>query len=131
MGLSRIDPNCGPPTYEVYKFSSGEAGLANRMDNYIEGQFMHQVDPKDRYTVEDCRNARQRRVLEFLVPIVHPDKPIWVTITIGNTIFGALNRGREVDWRVVFRDLAQRLAKEGRKPKSISICPFLFHLYNS
>ena len=58
---------------------------------------MHQVDPKDKYVVGDCRNARQRRILEFIVQIVHPDKPIRVTITIGNTVFGALDRGREVD----------------------------------
>ena len=94
---------------ETYVFLSGGVGLANRMDGYIEGHFMHQVDPKDGYAVGDYRNARLCRVLEFLVPIVHPDKPTWVTITIGNTIFGALDRETEVDWGVVFRDLAQRL----------------------
>ena len=30
---------------------------------------MHQVGLKDEYSVGDCRNGRQRRVLEFLVPI--------------------------------------------------------------
>ena len=92
---------------------------------------MHQVDSKDRYAVGDCRNARQRRVLEFLVPIVHLDKPTWVTITIENTIFRALDEGREVDWGVVFRDLDQRLAKGVGKPKPTPICPLLFHLYDS
>ena len=52
-----------------------------------------------------------------------------VTITIGNTIFGMLDGGREVDWGVVFRDMAQRLAKGVGKPKPTPICPFLFHLY--
>ena len=82
---------------DTYDFPSVGAGLANRMDSYIEGWFMHQVDPKDGYAIGDCRNGRQRRVLEFLVPIVHPDKPTRVTITIGNTIFRALDGGREVD----------------------------------
>ena len=90
---------------------------------------MHQVDPKDGYSVGNCRNDRQRRLLEFLVPIVHPDNPTGVTITIGNTIFGALDGGREVDWGVVFRDMAQWLAKGVGKPKPTPICPFLFHLY--
>ena len=49
---------------------------------------------------------------------------------IGNTIFGALDGGREVDWRVVFWDLVQRLAKGVGKPKPTSICSFLFHLYD-
>ena len=90
---------------------------------------MHQVDPKDGYSVGDCRNDRQRRLPQFLVPIVHPDKPIRVTIMIGNTTFGAVDGGREVDWGVVFRDMAQRLAKGVGKPKPTPICPFLFHLY--
>ena len=90
---------------------------------------MHQVDPKDGYSVGDCRNDRQRRLLEFLVPIVHPDKSTQVTITIGNTIFGALDGGREVDWGVVKQDMAHRLAKGVGKPKPTPICPFLFHLY--
>ena len=77
----------------------------------------------------DCWNNWQQRLLEFLVPIVHPDKPTRVTITIRNTIFGALDEGREVDWGVVFRDMAQRLAKGVGKSKPTPICLFLFHLY--
>ena len=82
---------------DTYDFPSNGAGLSNRMEGYTQGRFMHQVDPKDGYSVGDCRNNRQCRLLEFLVPIVHLDKPTRVTITIGNTIFGALDRGREVD----------------------------------
>ena len=103
--------------------------MSNRMEGHHEGRFMHQVDPKDGYSVGDCRIDRHRRLLEFIVPIVHPNKPTRVMITIGNTIFGALDGGREVDWGVVFRDMAQRLAREVGKPKPTSICPFLFHLY--
>ena len=116
---------------DVYNFPEGGAGLANRMDGYIKGQFIHQVDPKVGYQVRDCRNDRQCRVLEFLVLIIHPDKPTRVTITIRNTIFRALDGGKEVDWGVVFRDLAQRLAKGVRKPKPTPICSFLFHLYDN
>ena len=91
---------------DTYNFPSGGAGLSNRMDGYIEGRFIHQIDPKDGYAVGDCWNNRQRRVLEFLVPIVHSDKPTRMTIMIRNTIFGALDGGGEVDWGVVFCDLA-------------------------
>ena len=103
--------------------------MSNRMEGHHEGRFMHPVDPKDGYSVGDYRNDRQRRLLEFLVPIVHPDKPIQVTIMIGKTIFGALDGGREVDWGVVFRDMAERLAKGIGKSKPTPICLFLFHLY--
>ena len=82
---------------DVYNFPEGGEGLAHRMDVFIEGRFNNEVDPKDGYPVRDCRNARQRRVLEFLVLIIHPDKPTRVTITIRNTIFGALDGSRLVD----------------------------------
>ena len=49
---------------------------------------------------------------------------------IGNTLFEALDGGREVDWGIVFRDMAQRLAKGVGKPKPTPICPFLFHMYD-
>ena len=114
---------------DTYNFPRGGSGLSNRMEDHYEGRFMHQVDPKEGYSVGNCRNDWQRRLLKFLVPIVHPDKPTRVTITIGNTIFGALDNGREVDWGVVFRDMVQRLAKGVGKPKPTPICPFLFHLY--
>ena len=114
---------------DTYSFPRGGSGLSNRMEGYHEGCFLHQVDPKDGYLVGDCRNDLQRRLLEFLVPIIHLDKPTRVTITIGNTIFGALDGGWEVDWGVIFRDMAHRLANGVGKPKPTSICSFLFHLY--
>ena len=56
---------------DTYNFPRGGSGLSNRMEGHYERRFMHQVDLKDRYSVGDCRNDRQLRLLEFLVPIVH------------------------------------------------------------
>ena len=71
--------------------------MANRTHKYVEGKFLHDVDSKDGFPIRECRNDQERRVLEFLVPIVHPDKATWVTRTLGNTIFGALDGDRPVD----------------------------------
>ena len=114
---------------EVYDFGPGGNGLANRTDLYIEGKFRNEADPKDGFPVRDCRNPRKRKLLEFLVPIVHPDKPTRVIRTIGNTIFGALSGERPVDWGKVFSELVQRLVGGAGKSKPTPICPFLYHLY--
>ena len=114
---------------EVYDFQPGGSGLAHRTDLYIEGKFRNDADPKDGFPVRDCRNSRERRLLEFLVPIVHPDKPTQVTCMIGNTIFGALSGDRPVDWGKVFSELVQRLVGGAGKAKPTPICPFLYHLY--
>ena len=71
--------------------------MANQTDKFVEGKFLHEVDPNDGFLVRECKNNRERRVLEFLVPIVHLDKPTRVTRTLGNTIFGALTGDRPVD----------------------------------
>ena len=114
---------------EVYDFQPGGNSLANRTDLYIEGKFRNDVDPKDGFPVRDCRNPRKRKLLEFLVPIVHPDKPTRMTRTIGNTIFGALSGERPVDWGKVFSELVQWLVGGAGKSKPTPICPFLYHLY--
>ena len=103
--------------------------MANRTDKYVEGKFLHEVDPKDGFLVRECKDARERRLLEFLVPIVHPDKSTRVTRTLGNTIFGAISRGRSVDWSIIFMELVNRLVGGAGKTKPTSICPFLYHLY--
>ena len=115
---------------EVYNFLPG-GGLANRTDKYVEGKFLHEVDPKDGFPVRECRDTRERRLLEFLVPIVHPDKPTQVTRTLGNTIFGAISGERSVDWAVIFMELVNRFVGGASKTKPTPICPFLYHLYES
>ena len=114
---------------EVYDFQPGGSGLAHRTDLYIEKKFRNDADFKDGFPVRDCRDSRECRLLEFLVPIVHLDKPTRVTRTIGNTIFGALSEDRPVDWGKVLSELIQRLVGAAGKAKPTPICPFLYHLY--
>ena len=103
--------------------------MANRTDKFVEDRFLHEVDPKDGFPVRECRDDWEHRVLEFLVPIVHPDKPTRVTCTLGNTIFGALTGDRPIDWAKIFMDLVNRLVDGAGKSKPTPICPFLYHLY--
>ena len=70
-------------------------------------------------------------MLEFIVPIVHPNKPTPVTKTLGNTIFGALEGDRLVDWGKIFMDLVHRLVGGAGKTKPTPISSFLYHLYES
>ena len=105
--------------------------MANQTDKFVEGKFLHDVNPKDGFPIRECRNVQERRVLEFLVPIVHPDKPTRVTCTLGNTIFGGLTGDRLVDWTKILMDLVNRLVGGAGKSKPTPIYPFLYHLYES
>ena len=116
---------------KVYGFGRGKEGMASRTDRFIDGMFSGRVIPKDGYAVVDCKDPRVKRVLEFLVPLLYPEKPTRVTITVGNTIFGALSRERLVDSGIVVKDLVQRLLSGMGKSKATPICPYIFHLYHS
>ena len=110
---------------EVYDFQPGGGGMANQTDLYIEGKFQNEANPKDGFPVRECRDPREHRLLEFLVPIVHLDKPTRVTRTIGNTVFGAMSRERPVDWATIFMELVNRLVGRVGKSKPTLICPFI------
>ena len=82
---------------EAYGFSAGGEGFASRTDKFIGGKFWNAANPKDGFAIADCEDSRAKRVLEFLVPILYSEKPTRVTVTVGNTIFGALLGERKVD----------------------------------
>jgi hypothetical protein len=114
---------------EVYHFSAGGGGLSGRKDEYVKDYFKDLLSPKDGYAIEDCKDPRHRRLLAFLVPIVYPEKPNRITVTWGNTIFGALNGGRKVNWARIITSLVIQLAARVGKSLTTPICPFHYHLY--
>ena len=71
--------------------------MARRTDRLIEGKLRTSINPKDAHVIGDYVNPRERRVLEFIVLILYQEKPGRITLTVGNTIFGALSRVRMVD----------------------------------
>ena len=40
----------------------------------------------------NCKNTRDRRMLEFMMPILNLEKPKLITPTMANTLFRALSR---------------------------------------
>lgn len=115
----------------VYGFRSGGLGMAGRKEEFVRGKFHGAVNPKDGYAVEDCTDERHRRLLQFIVPVLHPEKPTRVTLTLGNTIFGSLSGDRKVDWARVVSDLVAQLISRVGKSRATPVCPYLFHLYRS
>ena len=52
-----------------------------------------------------------------------------MTVTVGNTIFGALLGERKVDWGIVLQAVVAKLVEGARKLKATPIGPYMFHLY--
>lgn len=63
-------------------------------------------------------------MLKFLFPILYPKKPIRVTITVANTIFGAME-DRAVNSDRVIGGVVTKLVDHVGKSKSSPISPYL------
>ena len=114
---------------EAYGFDVGGEGFASRTDKFIGGKFRNAANPKDGFAIADCEDSKAKRVLEFLIPILYPEKPTRVTVTVGNTISGALLGERRVDGGILLQTVVTKLVEGARKLKATSIRPYLFHLY--
>ena len=129
-GTKRRGPDHWTPDIwaKVYKFHRriGE-GWAGRKDSLFAGKFKGEVDPKEGLHPANCRNLRERRVLEFLMPTLNPEKPKRITLTMANTLSGAMYGFRPLDWGVFIHEVvAHAIPHIGRKP---SYLPFILHLY--
>ena len=68
-------------------------------------------------------------MLEFMLPILNPEKPKRLTLTVANTMFGALSGVRPVNWGTIIHDLVENgIPLVGRKTSYLS--PFILHLYS-
>ena len=91
--------------HKVYGFPIHSEGMAGWTKKFVDNKFKNLPSPKDGYIVVDCKDVRTRRVLEFLVSFLYPEKPTSITVRIANMIFGAMTREREVDWTLVIQEL--------------------------
>ena len=114
---------------EVYSFRKAGRLKARRTDTWVDGKFRSPINSKDGHSVEDCIDPRERRVLEFVVPILYPEKPSRVTKEIGNTIFGSLAGEYKVNWGHLIQEVVSHLVSNLEKGKASPISPYLFHLY--
>jgi hypothetical protein len=113
----------------VYEFPRGILeGWANRCDGLFAGKFRGDADPKDGFHPGKWRNWRERKMLEFLLPILNLDKPKRISFTMANTLFGAMFGIKPMNWGLIIHEVVGRaLPHIGRKPSFLS--PFILHLY--
>ena len=115
---------------EVYDFPRQGAGWTSlKKEEYARGKFGTK-DAKNGYALEDCTDPRAKRVFSFLVPILHPEKPTRLTITLANTLYGAYLGERVVNWAIIVKEVVLRLTKSVNNTKRSPICSFLIHLYH-
>src|SRR5450759_4723594 len=80
----------GVPSSGLKMLVKGE----NKLDAYFAGKF----DVKEGWSSDQCIDEGMRRILYFLLPIIHPEKPKRVTLKLGGMVVAALKEGLEINW---------------------------------
>ena len=101
-----------------------------RTKTWVDGKFKTSINSKDGHTVSDCIDPREKKVLEFVIPILYPEKLGKVTKEIRNIVFGALSGGYKVSWRQVIHEVVDKLVFMLGKRKPTLVSPYMFHLYS-
>ena len=67
-------------------------------------------------------------MIEFVLPILSPEKPKRLSIMMANTLFGAMSGARPVNWgRLIQEYVEKSIPHIGRKSSYLS--PYILHLY--
>ena len=114
---------------EAYGFVVGGKGFVSKINKFVGRKFRNLVNPKDGFAIVYCEDERAKRVLEFLILILYHKKPTQITVTVGNTIFGALLGEWKVDWGIILQSIVAKLVENALKHNAILIRPYLFHMY--
>jgi hypothetical protein len=113
----------------VYGFKQGGEGMATKKEDCTRDKFSKKLDPKYGYFVKNCKDEREMKMLAFLVPILSPEKPYNITLTLATTLLLACSENKVVDWGNIIGELVHRLATNTKRGQSSYIGHFLFHLY--
>ena len=115
---------------EVYNFQKQGRMRAGWTVTWIDGKFKTSINPTDGHAVSNCIDPRKKRVLEFVIPILYPEKLGRVTKEISNTMFGALSGEYKVSWGQVIHEIVDKPISVLGKMKPTLVSPYLFHLYS-
>ena len=115
---------------EIYGFRKEGRKQAGRTKKWVDGKFETTINPKDGHVVSDCIDPRERRILEFVIPILYLEKPNRVINEVGNTVFGALSGEYKISWDQVLHEVVDKLVFMLGKKKPTPISPYLFHPYS-
>ena len=114
---------------EVYGFPPGKGeGWASHRDSFHVGKLWTDPYPKAKLRPGDCRNPRERSMIEFILPILSPKRPKCSTLpwptpcSVRCPEFALSNWGRIIQGYV-----EKSLPHIGRKPSFLS--PYILHLY--
>lgn len=95
---------------ETYNFRQGEVKVAERRDEFLEGEFTTMANPKDSYCLNDLRNSEAKLIF-------HLEKPKRIISKWAATFLGAMWKKITVDSAELVKEMVDRMVKGLQKLK--------------
>lgn len=114
-------------TGATYKFPNNHFGFDKKKgdSDWVKDQFKS-ISDKDGFRVDDCRSNRKRRLLQFLVPILSPNKPTTYVIKLTKAVYEAYLHDRKIGWGLIVHEMTVREALKIGGAKGCPLSPFVY-----
>lgn len=115
----------------TYGFPESEVGyISVREDEAVTSCFSQPANSHDGYRVEHCIDPRRRNVLLFLLPILNPERPSYISNKLVKSLLEAYEGNQMIGWHIILEDVLGRIARKVNNGKASPLVPFMFHLYH-
>jgi hypothetical protein len=81
--------------------------LPPRKENLAKQYFVGAPSGGDGWKLAECNHQELREVLEFLIPLINPNKPKWVTIQVASAVVDCLINKVQYSWAKIFEERIQ------------------------
>jgi hypothetical protein len=78
-----------------FQLSCQGEGLVSQRADYTKQYFFGERDVGHGWKINQCKYTEMKMLSQFLLPIMHPRAPSYVSLRIGNTIIKAWKKGRQ------------------------------------
>jgi hypothetical protein len=83
---------------QKWKWTAKGRGLPPKKENLAKDNFVATHSSKDGWKLSECKHKELRKVLEFLVPLINPNKPKRVTIWVASAVVDCLINKVKYSW---------------------------------
>lgn len=101
---------------DIYGMSSESEGWVAKTKNTTKPFWTSKINSYEHWKMEECihkaRHTELKMVLKFLFPIVYPDKPTRVSMTIGSTVIGAYKGIRWINWASILSKIIEMMTTQ-------------------
>jgi hypothetical protein len=116
---------------QKWGLSLGGKNLPARKVNLAEKYFEGRPSGGDGWKLADCRHQELREVLEFLIPLLNPNKPKRVTVQVASAVVDCLLNNTNYSWARIFEERIKNQVLKLQNVRVSFLAAYCLNLYQT